>query len=206
MYEELPLDAFVPHPQNTNKISKMFLKKLRYNIQQVGLYETITVRKHPTERDKFEILNGHARLDALREIGRKTVKCDIWNVDDTNACLFLAILNRLRGSDVPELRMSLLFDLLKVRTKDELAAHLPETSAYLSKLERLPEDIQEEIEKTTELSDVVVINFFLSIENHKIVTNALDRITKEFHVSDSSEALVKLAEFYLENKAWKQSC
>jgi ParB-like chromosome segregation protein Spo0J len=86
MYIELPLEALVPHPQNANRISIMFAKKLRFNIQQVGLYETITVRPHPAEQGKFEVLNGHARLEALRSIGSETVKCDVWNVDDSNAC------------------------------------------------------------------------------------------------------------------------
>lgn len=200
MYEELPLDTLIPHPQNTNRMSKMFLKKLRHNIQQTGLYETITVRPHPAEYGKYEVLNGHARLDVLRDIGKETVRCDIWNVDDNNTRLFLAILNKLRGSDVPELRMNLLLDLLKVRTKEELSAILPETSAYLKKLEQLPEIIEEIEKKPPEMPDVVIIRFFMSSVDHKVVTKALYGIMDECHVPDSSSALVKLAWMYLEGK------
>jgi hypothetical protein len=201
MYEELPIEILLPHPKNTNRISKMFSKKLRHNIQQVGLYETITVRPHPLDKNKFEILNGHARLDALREIGKNNIKCDIWNVDDSNTDLFLAILNKLRGSDVPELRMNLLFDLLKSYPKDELAAHIPETSAYLKKLEKLPEEIESsKKEKIKGMPDTVVINFFLNTEKHKVVIKALNKIINEYNLSDSSEALFKLAQLYLNYK------
>ena len=82
MYEEVPLDVFIPNYQNTNRMSRMFAKKLRYNIEQLGLYETITVRPHPSMNDRFEVLNGHARIDALRNIGLDSVRCDIWDVDD----------------------------------------------------------------------------------------------------------------------------
>ena len=193
MYEELPIDVFIPHPKNSNRISKMFSKKLRYNIQQIGLYETITVRPHPSEKYKFEILNGHARLEALRSIGKNTVKCDIWDVNETKAHLFLAILNKLRGSDVPELRMNLLFDLLEQYTVEELVSHVPETSSYLKKLELLPEDIEKGEKEEEELLDVVIITFYLHSEKHKIVTGVLNKIMEKYNLSDSSEALYKLA-------------
>jgi len=60
MYENLPLDALVPNPENANHVSRMFPKKLLHNIEQTGKYETLTVRPHPNMKDKFEILNGHA--------------------------------------------------------------------------------------------------------------------------------------------------
>jgi len=41
MYRNLDLDRLVPHPHNANKISRRFAKKLRYNIEQTGLYETL---------------------------------------------------------------------------------------------------------------------------------------------------------------------
>jgi len=95
MYENLPLDVLVPSPQNANRMSRMYAKKLRHNIEQVGLYETITVRPHPSMKDKFEVLNGHERLKALKDIGTNSVKCDIWELAESQARLFLAILKSL---------------------------------------------------------------------------------------------------------------
>ena len=66
MYEDLSLDLLVANGQNANRMSRMFAKKLRHNIEQVGLYETLTVRPHPRMKGRFEVLNGHARLEVLR--------------------------------------------------------------------------------------------------------------------------------------------
>ena len=200
MYEELPLDVLIPNPQNTNRMSRMFAKKLFHNIDQLGLYETITVRPHPSLNDRFEVLNGHARINALRNIGLDSVRCDIWNVDDSRAQLFLAILNKLKGSDVPELRMDLLYKLLEKQPKEDLAAHIPETASYLSKLEKLREKVEKgEEEKPREEIAVVVTNFYLSSEDHSIVLKALEDITKRFNLADSSEALVMMSKIYLKN-------
>lgn len=200
MYEELPLDVLIPNLQNTNRMSRMFAKKLRHNIEQLGLYETITVRPHPSLNDRFEVLNGHARINALRNIGFDSVRCDVWNVDDSHAQLFLAILNKLRGSDVPELRMDLLYKLLEKQPKEDLAAHIPETASYLGKLEKLREEVEKgEEEKPREEIAVVVMNFYLSREDHSMVLKALDDITKRFNLADSSEALVMMAKIYLKS-------
>lgn len=199
MYKELPIDVIIPNPQNSNRISKMFSKKLRHNIQQIGLYETITVRPHPFEKNKFEILNGHARLEALQNIGINKVKCDIWDVNETKAHLFLAILNKLRGSDVPELRMNLLFDLLQEYPVEELVAHIPETSSYLKKLEQLPEEVEKKGEEEEELLDIVVITFYLPVEKHKVITDILNNIKEKYILADTSEALYKLALLFQQN-------
>ena len=40
MYEEISIDALVANPMNANRISRMFMKKLRRNIEILGFYET----------------------------------------------------------------------------------------------------------------------------------------------------------------------
>ena len=169
MYEDLPLDMLVPNPENANRVSRMFAKKLLHNIEQMGKYETLTVRPHPNMKDKFEILNGHARLEVLRALGITTAKCDVWEVTEFEGRMFLAILNRLRGSDVPELRMKLLFELLGQHSKEELAAHIPETISYLAKLEELPEAAdREQARKPAEKPDVVIVDFYLTTNSAEL--------------------------------------
>ncbi len=198
MYENLPLDSLVPNPQNANRISRMFAKKLKHNIEQLGMYETLTVRSHRGKAGKFEVLNGHARLEALRALGIRTARCDIWQLDEPQAELALAILNKLRGSDVPELRMNLLLKLLQSHSKDELAAHVPETAGYLTNLQKLAEGQEEGTrEEPLEKADVIIVDFYLSSHQHQVVCRALDDITRKCCLSDSSQALAKMAELYL---------
>ena len=197
MYEELPLDALIENPMNSNKISRMYAKKLRHNIGDVGFYETLTVRPHPLAKDKFEVLNGHAHLAVLRDLGLSVARCDIWEVDDAQAILFLAILNKLRGSEVPELRMNLLFSLLEEHSEAELAAHIPETKPYLARLKQIPEEEEARADTERGRPDVVIISFYLPRSGHDLLNLALDHIMQEHKLADSSAALVKMAEMYL---------
>jgi hypothetical protein len=202
MYEDLPLEALVPNRNNPNRISRMFSKKLRHNIEQIGMYETLTVRPHPNKKNQFEVLNGHARLEVLRELHVASAKCDIWEVTDSQSYLFLAILNKLRGSDVPELRMNLLFELLQNNPKEELAAHIPETVSYLMKLEKVAEEPErKEAKAPPERPGVIIMNFYLSKEQHHLVSQAIDDIIEKYGLSDSGEALAKMAEFYLDHNS-----
>ena len=201
MYEEVALEKLLPHPQNANRLSRMFAKKLKRNIEELGKYETITVRSHPSVRGSFQVLNGHARLAVLGKLGVAKAKCDIWNVSDSQARLFLAILNRLRGSDVPELRMSLLLGLLQERSEKDLSAHIPETASSLAKVARLPEEVgREEAREVTARPDVIIVDFYLNSEEHRTVMAALDEVGREFGLTDSSQALAKLAELFLERR------
>lgn len=196
MYQEIPLNALVFNPINSNRISKMYAKKLRHNIEETCHYETLTVRPHPSQQNHFELLNGHARFTALRDLGETSAKCDIWNVDDRQSNLFMAILNKLRGSEVAELRMELLFDLMGKYSIEELSSHIPETKSYLMRLERLPEELEKApVEK--EKADVVVISFYLNHDEHRIVNDAIEDIIKKFQLPDSGKALVQLAKLYL---------
>lgn len=203
MYEELSLDVLVHNRNAPNRIPRMFFKKLRHNIERIGRYETLTVRPHPEKKGCFEVLNGHARLDALRELGATSAKCDIWEVTDLESRLFLAVLNRLRGSEAPELRMGLLFDLLREIPKQELAAHIPETVSRLKKLQQL-ETVSEEpgmvvFEKSPAKPGVIIMNFYLKKEQHEVVSTAINDIAKRYTAPDSGAPLAKMAQWYLDH-------
>ena len=101
---EIAVESLVRHPENSNHMSAETLGKLRRHIERTGRYEPLTVRPHPREAGKFEVLNGHNRLRVLRAIGHKSARCVVWDVDDDQARLYLATLNRLAGSDIPERR------------------------------------------------------------------------------------------------------
>ncbi len=143
MYREIPLDLLIRNTKTPNRISRMFSKKLGHDIERIGQYETLTVRPHPVRNGYFEVLNGNARLEVLLELGASTAKCDVWEIDDLESKLFIATLNRIQGSEAPELRMNLLLELLKDVSKEELAACIPETTGSLSQLEQLERVLRE---------------------------------------------------------------
>ncbi len=199
MYKKLPIEALVPNRENPNRMSRMLTKKLKHNIEQLSMYETLTVRPHPQMKGKFEILNGHSRLDVLRALGSSHAKCEIWKVDDAQTRLYLAILNKLSGSDAPELRMNLLFKLMEEQEPKDLSRHIPETAAYLAKLRDMAKTgTSPQKKEPAPKPDVVIVNFYLNSQQHNTVTTALHDIAEKYNLSDSSQALAKLAQLHLD--------
>jgi ParB-like chromosome segregation protein Spo0J len=77
MEKEIPIDNILPHPENSNHMSPALFKKLVRHIKNTGRYEPITVRPHPKQQGKFQLVNGHNRLNALKELGRDKALCTV---------------------------------------------------------------------------------------------------------------------------------
>jgi len=132
----IPLTQLRAHPHNSNVMPADRLRKLAAHIAESGHYPPLIVRPldvgvtPPT----FQLLDGHHRALALKQLGHRTAACEVWNVDDAQALLLLATLNRLEGDDDPLKRATLLDELCRHRALPDLAAHLPETIADLREL------------------------------------------------------------------------
>ena len=129
--QTIPIDKLIAHPLNANRMSEVVFKKLLRNIERTGRYEPIVVRSHPEIGGSFEIINGHHRVKALVELGYETAECVVWDVNDNEAALLLASLNRLVGSDVLEKKIELLLRLREDFSAAELAKLLPHTKGQI---------------------------------------------------------------------------
>ena len=203
MLRDIPIDSLVPHPENSNHMTAEMLGKLRRHIERTGRYEPLTVRPHPSAEGKYEVLNGHNRLRVLRAIGHESARCVVWDVDDGQARLYLATLNRLAGADIPERRAALLESLLGTFDIAELSALLPDDRRQIEELERLsrlePENLSPASPTDERESPVpVILDFILEEAEAKEVNLALDmvRASEEDNIS-GSQALVRLTRFYL---------
>lgn len=202
-YRDIPLPLLVPHPENSNFMDAETTKKLRRHIEKTGRYEPLTVRPHPREEGKFQVINGHNRLRVLRTLNHQTAHCIIWNLDDDQTRLYLATLNRLSGSDVPERRAALLENLLTSFDVNELIALLPDDRKQIEELKRLSRIELDELKPQTTTEErftvPVIIDFLLEESEAKEVNLALDLIlNREKKEISRSQALVCLARFYLE--------
>ena len=131
------LDSLRPHSLNANVMPEDLRAKLLAHIKRTGRYPFIVVRPFPDEPGQFEILDGHHRIDILRELGHTEARCDVWNVDDREAKLLLATLNRLEGQDLPIKRAQLIHELLGEMNLGDLSGLLPETDKQIEELEAL---------------------------------------------------------------------
>eukprot|EP00752_Nemacystus_decipiens_P014099 g12535.t1 len=127
----LPLDRLDAHPANSNVMPKALLGKLVSEIDRTGFYPPIIVRPIG---ERYQILDGHHRVIALKQLGLASVNAVVWRVDDQQALLLLATLNRMRGDDDPRKRAALLTKLRESMGVKEIAQRLPEDSGRVRKL------------------------------------------------------------------------
>ena len=178
---QLPLGDLLPHPLNSNIMREDLQAKLRAHIKSTGRYPYIVVRPHPDQPGKFQVLDGHHRVAVLRELGHQEARCDVWAVDDREAKLLLATLNRLQGQDLPIKRAQLLHDLLEDISVDDLAGLLPETDKQLEELHALLEfpadEIAAQLEEEAEEAEKVlprVMTYVVTPEQQEVIEQAVE--------------------------------
>lgn len=77
---EVNLDALVEINGRRRKLTAEQFQELKNNLAQHALATPILVRALPN--DRFEIVAGHNRVAAYRELGRKTIRANVASIDD----------------------------------------------------------------------------------------------------------------------------
>ncbi|MBN1806841.1 MAG: ParB-like nuclease domain-containing protein [Sedimentisphaerales bacterium] len=189
--QSIPLNRLVAHPDNPNRMSKDKFARLLRNIKRTGRYEPLIVRPCPKKncrscenrgtdggrRKCFQIINGHHRRQALKELGYKTADAVVWDVNDEETDIMLATLNRLTGSDVLDKKLTLLKRLTDSSKTAELAKLLPQTENQIKRLAGFSiSDCRKAIEnnKSQPLNPIV---FFLNDAQQTVIEKALSAAT-----------------------------
>ena len=136
----VPLEQLEPHPGNSNVMPDELFGKLVAHLRRSERYPPVIVRFRQSGHagpPRFQILDGHHRVKALRELGIPEARCVVWEVDDDEALLLLATLNRLQGRDDPRKRAALLARLKERLDLPSLAERLPESIDGLNGLLKL---------------------------------------------------------------------
>lgn len=134
MTKTIPLDELRPHPQNSNVMPSKLLRKLAAHLKRTGRYPPVIVR--PWDGG-YQIIDGHHRVLALRQLGHASARCEVWDVDDRETLVLLATLNRLEGADDPKKRGALVSTLRDNLKLPDLAKLLPEEAGRLATLAAL---------------------------------------------------------------------
>ena len=209
----IPLEDLVPHPLNANVMPDDLREKLKAHIKRTGRYPFLVVRPHPEEPGKFQVLDGHHRIKVLKDLGHTEARCDIWQVNDREAKILLATLNRLEGQDLPIRRAQLIHELLGEHNVDDLAGLLPETDRQIEELHALLEFPAEEIaamleEETAEAEKVMprVMTFVVTPEQEEVIEQAVELASDGVEGRDrKARGLANLARFYLGEKDNEQT-
>jgi len=193
----IPIDKLTAHPGNPNRMSKRNFSRLVRNIERTGRYEPLVVRR---QGDGFQIINGHHRCRALRELGYNSADAVVWDVDDAEADILLSTLNRLGGSDVLEKKLALLERLNRKMHAREMAKLLPFTRSQIERLKNLK--VPSAPANISVKSFAVPMVFFLSDDQQKIVANALASVresqNEKTKAAGNAAALTYIAQRFIE--------
>ncbi|MBU1948031.1 MAG: ParB/RepB/Spo0J family partition protein [Candidatus Eisenbacteria bacterium] len=204
----VPLDDLIPHPLNSNVMTETMQEKLKAHIKRTGRYPYLIVRPHPDQPNRYQVLDGHHRIDVLRELGHSEARCDVWEVDDREANLLLATLNRLEGQDVPVRRAQLLHELLGSMSVDDLAGLVPETDRQIEELHALLEfpadEIAELLDEQAEQEEKVlprVLTFVVTPDQEQTIEEAVELASDGTPGRDrKARGLTNLAKSYIEER------
>jgi len=213
----IPIDRLIAHPGGPNRMSKRNFARLVRNIERTGRYEPLVARPCPagnchscesrnpeagghTKHDCFQIINGHNRWLALRQLGYETADAVVWDLDDDEADILLCTLNRLKGSDVLKKKLALLKRLNRKMNARELAKLLPFTCSQIEKLKNLK--VPSAPAKISAKSFVVPMVFFLSDAQQQVVAKALASV-RESHNEKTKAAGNAAALTYIAQRFFK---
>jgi len=134
----IPLGKLRSHPLNSNEINEAQYIKLRENIRKTNRYPALIVRKLGED---YQIVDGHTRFMILQELGIPEAKCEVWEIDDKTTELYLATLNRLRGTDDTKKRALLIKILRDDFGSEDFRSLIPESNRAIDSLLKLAEEI-----------------------------------------------------------------
>lgn len=185
----LSLDLLDDHPGNANRMNDELFQKLIDHISESKNYPPLIVRPHPQRQGRYQILDGHHRAKALRQLGYSQANCDVWDVDETQTDMLLLTLNRLCGDDDPYKRGEILERLSQTMDIDTLAKRLTDDSERIRKLIEATKPPPQPLEPR-DVSDMPHgVMFFLTAAQKSCLFKQLKPLAK-----DRSIALVLLLE------------
>lgn len=137
-YRVLPLAQLVKAEWNYKKDEPELAKKLIANIKRNGQVENLLVRHFG--RNRFEVVNGNHRVDALVELkAKRVVVCDLGKISKAEA-MRLAIETNESRFETDYVKLSSLFKEMKADfTEDDLLTTLPFDAREFSDIEQITE-------------------------------------------------------------------
>jgi len=200
----ISIEKLVAHPDSPNRMSKGNLGKLTRNIKRTGRYEPLVVRPYPGRRGFFQIINGHHRCRVLRELGYETAEAMVWDIDDQEADMLLATINRLGGSDVLYKKLAVLSRLDQNMHSTEMAKVLPLSRTQIERLTKIDDRRLLPI-KPAKVKFAVPLVFFVDSKQKEMIESALslarERTSGRTKAEKNATALASIAEcFNLESK------
>lgn len=139
-----------PNDWNVNAFDSEHYPKLVESIRSKGFMEPLKVMADPQQAGQYLLIDGYHRWKAAGELGLPELPCDVWEVSPEEAKVRGLQLNYLRGQPVPDRLASLVHELNRELSLDDLAGMLPWSEGQLRdslELLKLPADLNQWLEQ-----------------------------------------------------------
>lgn len=202
---QIPVDLIDPCAWNVNRMSEEMADKLAAYIEREGLVEPIVVRRKGTE-GRYEIIGGEHRWRICKgRLGFSSMPCVVVDVDDRRARIMSVNLNEMSGQALPARLASLIHELNRETSLEDLERLLPYERAEMAdmlNLLRLPEGLEQRLEEEAKRQDEetpVIVSIALTRAQHATFDSALERVRVE--IGDGAgwkgRALERMARAYV---------
>lgn len=148
--KKIPLGKIIPgRYQPRIKITRANLQELIDSIKEKGIIEPIIVRP---AGEKFEIISGHRRFYAAKELSFKEIPCIVKEVDDEEA-LEISLIENIQREDLNPVEVARAYKILNEKfglTHEEIARRVGKTRSSVTNTLRilsLPPEIISAIEE-----------------------------------------------------------
>lgn len=194
---DIPLSHLQEVPGRRRKLTAEEFSELKDNLNQHELITPITVR--PVGNGKFEIISGHNRVAAYRELGRETIKA--WPAEtDASKADELAFYANLLHPDLTDFEKYLGFKLISERAGMKTAEDLAERTGLSARQIRrlmafgaLPQDALDILDKNPGALGATAAEALAKLAEQGRTAQVVDAISNVVAGSMTEQQAVKAA-------------
>lgn len=198
----IPLDRILPLRKvesDPNK-STIFARILK-SIAELGVIEPLTVYPHKSEPEKYLLLDGHLRLNAIKHLGHKDVFCLVSTEDEAYTYNhkvsyvtpiqehFMIMKALAQGVSEERIAGTLNVDVADIRKKRDLLAGIcPEAITLLKDRDAAPGALRE-MRKVKPMRQIEMAELMLASANYSVsYAKCLFAATPQEHIADPERA------------------
>ena len=163
-----------------------YIAKLAEDIEAEGLLKPIVVRPHPTEMNRYQVIDGEHRIRALQKLGKPLVRAEVHTLSDAEAYFRAMRINQQHGKRLEELeegshiaKMMALFNY----TEEEIAKRFGRARSWVSQRRSLAVSLAPKLEeyvvrRLTSISQAVELSELPKEEQEKVAEKIVEKKLK----------------------------
>lgn len=131
----MPVELVVSGLINSDRLDHESVSELASSIKSKGQLEPIAIRRYPANKDLFQVIYGHRRVEAIKTLGWKNIRAELYENIDDNALIQMALIENLQRKEMTDYEKGQLFKLLSDNfelTFQEIGRLIGKTKQYVS--------------------------------------------------------------------------